>query len=120
MLKKMNITIPELTGDEERRVYIYLPESYRWNKKKRYVRQTYTVPHIAFCQIPCKVLPKDGLQLLLCLKDYPRMWQFENYHILYYTFQTVLFFSLKDSSFSIFALSSSGAFMLLNFSISLS
>ena len=36
MLKKMNITIPELTGDEERRLYIYLPESYRWSKKKRY------------------------------------------------------------------------------------
>jgi len=36
MLKKINITIPELTGDEERRLYIYLPESYRWSKKKRY------------------------------------------------------------------------------------
>ena len=36
MLKKWNITIPELTGDEERRVYIYLPDSYRWRGRKRY------------------------------------------------------------------------------------
>ena len=28
MVEKWNITIPELTGDEERRAYIYLPESY--------------------------------------------------------------------------------------------
>ena len=36
MLKKWNITISELTGDEERRVYIYLPDSYRWRGRKRY------------------------------------------------------------------------------------
>ncbi len=36
MLKKWNITIPELTGDEERRLYIYLPESYKWRTRKRY------------------------------------------------------------------------------------
>lgn len=36
MVKKWNITIPELSGDEERRVYVYLPESYRWNSKRRY------------------------------------------------------------------------------------
>ena len=36
MVKKWNITIPELSGDEERRIYVYLPESYRWNSKRRY------------------------------------------------------------------------------------
>lgn len=36
MLKKWNITIPELTGDEERRLYIYLPDSYKWHSKRRY------------------------------------------------------------------------------------
>ena len=36
MIKKWNITIPELTGEEERRLYIYLPDSYRWQPRKRY------------------------------------------------------------------------------------
>ena len=36
MVKKWNITSPELSGDEERRLYIYLPESYRWNSRRRY------------------------------------------------------------------------------------
>ena len=36
MVEKWNITIPELTGDEERRAYIYLPESYNSEPDKRY------------------------------------------------------------------------------------
>ncbi len=36
MVKKMNITIPELSGEDERRLYVYLPDSYRWQGKKRY------------------------------------------------------------------------------------
>ena len=36
MVRKWNITIPELTGDEERRLYVYLPKSYQTNRRKRY------------------------------------------------------------------------------------
>lgn len=36
MVEKWNITIPELTGDEERRAYIYLPESYESEPDKYY------------------------------------------------------------------------------------
>ena len=36
MVHKWNITIPELTGKKKRRAYIYLPESYKSNKKARY------------------------------------------------------------------------------------
>ena len=36
MVDKWNITIPELTGEEERRAYVYLPESYFKSTKKRY------------------------------------------------------------------------------------
>lgn len=36
MIEKWNITIPELTGDEERRAYVYLPESYESEPDKRY------------------------------------------------------------------------------------
>ena len=36
MIKKWNITIPQLTGEQERRVYVYLPDSYRWRSKPRY------------------------------------------------------------------------------------
>lgn len=36
MVDKWNITIPELTGEEERRAYVYLPESYFKGPKKRY------------------------------------------------------------------------------------
>lgn len=36
MVKKWNITIPELTGEEERRLYVYLPKSYQNNRRKRY------------------------------------------------------------------------------------
>lgn len=36
MVYKWNITIPELTGSEERRAYIYLPESYNYDTDKRY------------------------------------------------------------------------------------
>lgn len=36
MLKKWNVTIPKLTGDKERRAYIYLPASYRREKDRRY------------------------------------------------------------------------------------
>ena len=36
MVEKWNITIPELTGDEERRAYIYLPESYTNEPDKHY------------------------------------------------------------------------------------
>lgn len=36
MIKKWNITIPELTGSQERRAYLYLPESYETDREKRY------------------------------------------------------------------------------------
>ena len=36
MVEKWKVTIPELTGDETRRAYIYLPESYKYKPKKRY------------------------------------------------------------------------------------
>ena len=36
MVDKWNITIPELTGEEERLAYIYLPESYLTERRKRY------------------------------------------------------------------------------------
>lgn len=36
MVKKWNITIPELTGEEERKLYVYLPNSYQKNRRKRY------------------------------------------------------------------------------------
>ncbi|MCI5648486.1 MAG: alpha/beta hydrolase [Fusicatenibacter sp.] len=36
MIRKWNITIPELTGDEERRAYLYLPESYESHPDQRY------------------------------------------------------------------------------------
>ena len=36
MIKKWNVTIPKLTGDKERRAYIYLPESYKKEPDKRY------------------------------------------------------------------------------------
>ena len=36
MVEKRNVTIPELTGDAERLVYTYLPESYRYDTAKRY------------------------------------------------------------------------------------
>ncbi len=36
MVRKWNITIPELTGDKERRLYVYLPRSYQTNRRKRY------------------------------------------------------------------------------------
>ncbi len=36
MLKRWNITIPELSGNEQRKAYIYLPESYKWQRNKRY------------------------------------------------------------------------------------
>lgn len=36
MLKRWNITIPELSGDEQRKAYVYLPESYKWQRTKRY------------------------------------------------------------------------------------
>lgn len=36
MVDKWNITIPELTGKEERRAYVYLPESYFKSTRKRY------------------------------------------------------------------------------------
>lgn len=36
MVLKWNITIPELTGDEERRAYVYLPESYETDLEKHY------------------------------------------------------------------------------------
>lgn len=35
MIKTWNITIPELTGDEERHLYIYLPKSYYQNNRRR-------------------------------------------------------------------------------------
>ncbi len=36
MVKKWTITIPQLTGDEPRRAYIYLPESYEYDTLRRY------------------------------------------------------------------------------------
>ena len=36
MVKKWNVTIPKLSGDKTRRVYIYLPASYEKNSQKRY------------------------------------------------------------------------------------
>lgn len=36
MVKKWNVSIPKLSGDKKRRVYIYLPESYQKNPEKRY------------------------------------------------------------------------------------
>ncbi|MCF2553579.1 alpha/beta hydrolase [Faecalicatena contorta] len=36
MVEKWNITIPELTGDEERSAYVYLPESYETEPDMRY------------------------------------------------------------------------------------
>ena len=36
MVKKWNITIPELSGNKTRRAYIYLPASYQINPERRY------------------------------------------------------------------------------------
>ena len=36
MIKRWNVTIPELTGDEERRAYLYLPGSYDREPERRY------------------------------------------------------------------------------------
>ncbi|MBQ4600037.1 MAG: alpha/beta hydrolase [Oscillospiraceae bacterium] len=36
MVKKWNVVIPELSGDKTRRAYIYLPDSYEKDPKKRY------------------------------------------------------------------------------------
>ena len=36
MIKFWDITIPELTDDQERKAYIYVPDSYQWDKSKRY------------------------------------------------------------------------------------
>lgn len=36
MVDRWRITIPELTGSEERGVYVYLPESYQYDPGKRY------------------------------------------------------------------------------------
>lgn len=36
MVHKWRVKIPELTGNEERNVYIYLPESYEYDQNRRY------------------------------------------------------------------------------------
>lgn len=36
MVKVWDITIPELTGQETRRAYLYLPESYEYDRERRY------------------------------------------------------------------------------------
>ncbi|MEE1031039.1 MAG: alpha/beta hydrolase-fold protein [Ruminococcus sp.] len=36
MIRKWNITIPELSGKQKRRVYVYLPSSYKKDPNKRY------------------------------------------------------------------------------------
>lgn len=36
MVDKWKIKIPELTGEEERGVYLYLPDSYAWDSNRRY------------------------------------------------------------------------------------
>ena len=37
MIQKWNVTIPELTGDEARGVYLYLPEEYDWEPERHWV-----------------------------------------------------------------------------------
>ncbi len=36
MINKWQTTIPELSGEEKRNVYLYLPESYLYEQEKRY------------------------------------------------------------------------------------
>ena len=36
MVKKWPVTIPKLSGDTPRNVYLYLPESYEWETQRRY------------------------------------------------------------------------------------
>ncbi|MDY3249143.1 MAG: alpha/beta hydrolase-fold protein [Candidatus Choladocola sp.] len=36
MIERWNVAIPELTGDERRGVYVYLPESYNYDPGRRY------------------------------------------------------------------------------------
>lgn len=36
MIQKWSVTIPELTGEEQRNVYLYLPETYEQDPQKRY------------------------------------------------------------------------------------
>lgn len=36
MIKVWDVTLPDLTGDEPRRAYIYLPESYEYDQDRRY------------------------------------------------------------------------------------
>ena len=36
MIKTWNVTIPVLTGKEQRKAYLYLPESYDWEPERRY------------------------------------------------------------------------------------
>ena len=36
MIKKWNVTIPQLSGNTKRRVYLYLPETYHRNPEQRY------------------------------------------------------------------------------------
>lgn len=36
MVFKRDVTIPKLSGEETRRAYIYLPESYEWDESRRY------------------------------------------------------------------------------------
>ena len=42
MIDSWNITIPELTGDEPRRAYIYLPDSWEMDPDLRYPCLLYT------------------------------------------------------------------------------
>ena len=36
MVKKWNVTIPKLSGEAQRRAYIYLPDSYNKEPEQRY------------------------------------------------------------------------------------
>ena len=36
MVNRHKIQIPELTGEEERNLYIYLPDSYDWDRERYY------------------------------------------------------------------------------------
>ena len=36
MVQKWPVTIPQLSGDTPRNVYLYLPESYEWETQRRY------------------------------------------------------------------------------------
>lgn len=60
MVEKWNITIPELTGDETRSAYIYLPESYNYDTDRRYPVLYMFDGHNVFFLIPMPPTAKAG------------------------------------------------------------